>query len=177
MTHSGIEIVIFNEEWAETFQSIKQVISKSLNDLIIGIEHVGSTSIQGLGAKQILDIDIVIESYDVFPKVITGLEQIGYFYQEEWSFEGRETFGRKDISTPWDGKGTQWMEHHLYVCNKNSKELAKHLVFRDYLRNNPQVVIEYENIKRHLADTVKDRKSYTLGKTEFINKILEKVMD
>ncbi|ERI10781.1 hypothetical protein HMPREF0083_01110 [Aneurinibacillus aneurinilyticus ATCC 12856] len=74
MTHSGIEIVIFNEEWAETFQSIKQVISKSLNDLIIGIEHVGSTSIQGLGAKQILDIDIVIESYDVFPKVITGLE-------------------------------------------------------------------------------------------------------
>ncbi|ERI10782.1 hypothetical protein HMPREF0083_01111 [Aneurinibacillus aneurinilyticus ATCC 12856] len=69
------------------------------------------------------------------------------------------------------------MEHHLYVCNKNSKELAKHLVFRDYLRNNPQVVIEYENIKRHLADTVKDRKSYTLGKTEFINKILEKVMD
>lgn len=74
MTHSGIEIVIFNEEWAETFQLIKQVISKSLNDLIIGIEHVGSTSIQGLGAKQILDIDIVIESYDVFPKVITGLE-------------------------------------------------------------------------------------------------------
>ncbi len=40
MTHSGIEIVKFNEQWAETFQSIKQVISKSLNDLIIGIEHV-----------------------------------------------------------------------------------------------------------------------------------------
>lgn len=44
MTHSGIEIVKYNEKWAETFQSIKQVISKSLNDLIIGIEHVGSTS-------------------------------------------------------------------------------------------------------------------------------------
>ncbi len=62
-----------------------------------------------------------------------GLEQIGYFRQEEWSFEDRETFGRNDISTPWDGEGTQWMEHHLYVCNKNSEELAKHLAFRDYL--------------------------------------------
>ncbi|MEY9979224.1 GrpB family protein [Lysinibacillus sp. RC79] len=69
------------------------------------------------------------------------------------------------------------MKHHLYVCNKNSKELAKHLAFRDYLRNNPQVVIEYENIKRNPANTVKDRKSYTLGKTEFINKIFDKVMD
>jgi GrpB-like predicted nucleotidyltransferase (UPF0157 family) len=177
VTHSSIEIVKFDEQWAETFQSIKQVISKSLNDLIIEIEHVGSTSIQGLGAKPILDIDIVIESYDVFPKVILGLEQIGYFHQEEWSFEGREAFGRKDISTPWDGKGTQWMEHHLYVCNKDSKELARHLAFRDYLRNNPQAVIEYENIKKNLADTVKDRKTYTLGKKEFIDKILEKVID
>ena len=177
MTHSGIKIVKFNKQWAETFQSLNLVISKSLNDLIIGIEHVGSTSIEGLGAKPILDIDIVIESYDVFPNIVLELEQIGYFHQEEWSFEGRESFGRKDIFTPWDGKGTQWMEHHLYVCNKDSKELERHLAFRDYLRNNPKVVIEYEKIKRNLADTVKDRKSYSLGKTDFINKILEKVMD
>lgn len=123
MTHSGIEIIQYNEQWAETFKSIKQDISKSLDDLIIGIEHIGSTSIQGPGVKQILDIDIVIESYDVFPKVITGLEQIGYLHQEEWSFVSRKTFGRKDISTPWDGKGTQWMKHHLYVCKKIAKNL------------------------------------------------------
>ena len=177
MTHSDIKIVEFNKQWAETFQSIKLVISQSLNDLIIGVEHIGSTSIKGLGAKPILDIDIVIKSYDVFHKVTLGLEKIGYFYQEEWSYEGREAFGRKDISTPWDGKGTHWMEHHLYVCNKDSKELERHLAFRDYLRNNPKAVIEYEKIKRNLADTVKDKKSYTLGKTEFINKILEKAMN
>jgi len=63
VTHSGIEIVKFNEQLAETFQSIKQVISKSLNDLIFWIEYIGSTSIEGLGAKQILDIDIVIECF------------------------------------------------------------------------------------------------------------------
>ncbi|MEC5424769.1 GrpB family protein [Virgibacillus sp. C22-A2] len=172
-----MEVSKFDERWAETFQSIKQVLSKTLSDLIIDIEHVGSTSVQGLGAKLILDIDIVIENYDVFPNVIKGLENNGYFHQEEWSFEGREAFGRKDTYSPWDGYGTQWMEHHLYVCNKDSKELARHLAFRDYLRNNPQTVIEYENLKRDLANTVKDRTTYTLGKTEFINKILKKAMD
>ncbi|MFJ8065610.1 GrpB family protein [Psychrobacillus sp. NPDC096426] len=177
MTHSDIVVSKFDERWSEIFQSMKQVLSKYLNDLIIDIEHVGSTSVQGLGAKPILDIDIVIENYDVFPHVIQGLENIGYFHQEEWSFYGREAFGRKDVYTPWDGNSTRWMEHHLYVCNKDSKELARHLVFRDYLRNNPQVVIEYENLKRNLANTVKDRTSYTLGKTEFISMILEKVTD
>jgi GrpB-like predicted nucleotidyltransferase (UPF0157 family) len=177
LTHSGIEIVKFDERWAESFQSIKSVISKSLNDLIIDTEHVGSTSVNGLGAKPILDIDIVIESYHVFPNVIQGLEKIGYFHEEEWSFEGREAFARKDVSTPWDGKGTQWMDHHLYVCHKDSKELARHIAFRDYLRNNPQSVLEYERIKSDLANKVSDRKSYTEGKTEFINKILEKDMN
>lgn len=177
MAHSGVEVVKFDEQWAEAFQSMKQIISKCLNDLIIDIEHVGSTSVQGLGAKPILDIDVVVENYDTFTEVIKELEKIGYFHQKEWSFEGKEAFGRKDIYTPWDEKGTQWMEHHLYVCNKDSKELARHLAFRDYLRNNPQAIIEYENIKRNLANTVKDRTSYTSGKTEFINKILEKVID
>lgn len=174
--HSGIQIIKFDEGWIEEFKSIKQVISKSLNDLIIGIEHVGSTSVQGLGAKPILDIDIVIENYEVLPNVIQGLEKIGYIHQEEWSFDGREAFDRRDKSTPWDGKGTQWMEHHLYVCNKDSKELARHLAFRDYLRNNPEAVTEYDRIKKTLAMTVKDRTSYTSGKTEFINKILEKII-
>lgn len=150
------------------------MISNSLSGLIIDIEHVGSTSIIGLAAKPILDIDIVIENYSVFPKVIRGLKKIGYFYQEEWSFRGREAFGRKDELTPWDGKDTQWMEHHLYVCNKDSEELARHLAFRDYLRNNQEAVIEYEIIKKTLANSVKNRTSYTKGKTEFVSNTLKK---
>ncbi|MBN6206845.1 GrpB family protein [Ralstonia pickettii] len=174
MTRSGIEVSKFDKQWAEEFQSIKQVLIKSLTGFIIDIEHVGSTSVQGLGAKPIIDIDIVIENYNNFPDVIKGLENKGYFHQKEWSFEGREAFGRKDMYTPWDGERTQWMEHHLYVCNKDSNELKRHLAFRNYLRNNPKAIIEYERLKRELANTVKDRASYTLGKTEFINEILAK---
>jgi GrpB-like predicted nucleotidyltransferase (UPF0157 family) len=172
----SIEIIPYDERWISNFNSIKQVISKSLSTLIIDIEHVGSTSIPGLAAKPILDIDIVIEDYTVFPNVIQRLEKLGYFHQEEWSFKGREAFGRKDTLTPWNGTGTHWMAHHLYVCDKDSDELFRHLAFRDYLRNNREAVIEYGNLKRNLVNTVKDRNSYTLGKTEFISGILEKVL-
>jgi len=177
LTHYAIEVVDFNERWVEEFNSIKQVISRCIGKLVLGVEHVGSTSVKGLPAKPILDIDIIIENYDVLPELTRKLESIGYFHQEEWSFEGREAFGRKDIFTPNDEEGTHWMEHHLYVCNKDSNELARHLAFRDYLRNNPQAVSEYGLVKRDLAKRVNDRASYTLGKTEFINKILEKVID
>ena len=176
MMQAGVEIVPYDQQWSEAFQAIKLVITKALPELIIEIEHVGSTSIHGLGAKPILDIDIVIASDDFLPEVIKGLEKIGYFHQEEWSFEGREAFGRKDIFTPWNETDTHWMQHHLYVCNQDSIELANHLVFRDYLRNNPEALTEYESVKTNLTRTVSDRKSYTLGKTEFINRILEKAM-
>lgn len=69
------------------------------------------------------------------------------------------------------------MEHHVYVCNKDSKELAKHITFRDYLRDHPEAVIEYEQLKKDLAKNVKDRTNYILGKTNFITKILEKAME
>jgi GrpB-like predicted nucleotidyltransferase (UPF0157 family) len=169
-----IEILPYDKRWAETFKKIKEEISNSLRGLIIDIEHIGSTSIVGLAAKPILDIDIVIKDNSVFPNVINELEKIGYYYQDEWSFRGREAFGRKDELTPWDGKDTQWMEHHLYVCNKDSEELARHLAFRDYLSNNQEAVMEYENLKKNLANSVKNRTSYTSAKSEFISGILKK---
>lgn len=172
---SGIEIVGYDEQWAVIFLSLKQVIKNALGDLIIEFEHVGSTSIQGLGAKPILDIDVVIEDYTFLPAVIEGLKKIGYFHQENWSFKGREAFGRKDLTVPWDGRSINWMEHHLYVCHKDSEELARHLAFRDYLRKNPQAVVEYEQLKKGLSRATKDRASYTLGKTVFVNKILEMI--
>lgn len=75
---------------------------------------------------------------------------------------------------PWNRRNTDWIEHHLYVCNKDSSELARHLAFRDYLRNNSEAVAEYEQLKNNLAKTAKDRTTYTEGKTKFVKKILEK---
>jgi GrpB-like predicted nucleotidyltransferase (UPF0157 family) len=171
-----VEIENYKEHWESEFHELRDVIENEIGQFILSVEHVGSTAVKGLGAKPILDIDIVVEDYSVLSAVIQGLEKIGYFHQENWSFKGREAFGRIETSVPWNKKNTIWMEHHLYVCNKDSEELARHMAFRNYLREHPEAVIEYDQLKRNLANIIKDRTAYTLGKTNFVNKILEKAM-
>ena len=65
------------------------------------------------------------------------------------------------------------MEHHLYVCDKNSEELRRHIAFRDYLREHTEVANKYGNLKEELARESKNRSSYIEGKTVFITNILE----
>ncbi|OQD32664.1 hypothetical protein B1K97_02245 [Bacillus toyonensis] len=67
------------------------------------------------------------------------------------------------------------MEHHLYVCDKNSEELRRHIAFRDYLREHTEVANEYGNLKEELAREPKNRSSYGEGKTAFITNIFGKI--
>lgn len=70
-----IEIMSYNPEWKMEFKKIKIMIESYIGDLILRIEHVGSTSVEGLAAKPIIDIDVVIESYDLLPDIIERLEK------------------------------------------------------------------------------------------------------
>ncbi|MGD6890997.1 GrpB family protein [Bacillus mobilis] len=170
-----ITIEEYNIEWESEFYKLQALINNVIKELVLSIEHVGSTSVKGLASKPILDIDIVIEEYEIFHEVVKMLETIGYYHQAEWSFKGREAFGRKDAFVPWDRESTVWMEHHLYVCDKNSEELRKHIAFRDYLREHVDVAIEYGRLKEKLARESKNRSSYSEGKTAFITNILEAI--
>ncbi|MGG3523039.1 GrpB family protein [Bacillus pseudomycoides] len=176
MTKSGIKIEDYNPEWSIIFKDLKCVIEAELGDLLLSIEHVGSTSVNNLSAKPIIDLDLIIDNHDMLPQVIQRLEKLGYYHQGDLGIEGREAFGRKDRLTPWHGEKRIWIEHHLYVCCKDNKELAKHLAFRNYLRIHPDAVREYGQLKKKLAETAKDRVSYTEGKSDFVNTILEKTM-
>ncbi|MDL2417691.1 GrpB family protein [Bacillus tropicus] len=170
-----ITIEEYNIKWESEFNKLQTFINDVMEDSILSIEHVGSTSIKGLAAKPILHIDIVIEDYEIFPEVVTKLEAIGYYHQAEWSCKGREAFGRKDDFVPWDGENIDWMEHHLYVCDKESEELRRHIAFRDYLREHDGVAVEYGHLKEELARESKSRTSYSEGKTKFITNILEEI--
>ncbi|WP_341519294.1 GrpB family protein [Bacillus paramobilis] len=170
-----ITIKEYNIKWDSEFYKLQLLINNVVNELVLSIEHVGSTAVKGLVSKPILDIDIVIEDYEIFPEVAKRLETIGYYHQADWSFKGREAFGRKDAFVPWSEENTVWMEHHLYVCDKNSEELRKHLAFRNYLREHEDVAAEYGSLKKELARESKHRSSYSEGKTAFITNILEKI--
>ncbi|UNK16311.1 GrpB family protein [Paenibacillus sp. N3/727] len=164
-----IEVVPYNPEWKTEFEKIKKMISGYIGDLILAIEHVGSTSVEGLSAKPIIDLDVVIESYDVFPSIVERLEQQGYEYEGNLGTEGREAFRRLFN----DG----CMKYHLYVCPQDGKGYLEHIAFRDYLRGYESARKEYELLKIRLAETHRfDIDSYSNHKTEFVKDILKKTL-
>ena len=167
-----VVIEAYDPAWPQRFNELKLVLEKGVPNLIQSIEHVGSTSVPGLSAKPILDVDIVIDHRNLLPEVFDHLEKMGYYHKGDLGIEGREAFARVDGYVPWNGTDTVWMEHHLYVCSKESAELHRHVAFRDYLRNNLSAAYEYGELKKKLAASALDRTAYTDGKDAFVHSIL-----
>lgn len=134
-----VVVVPYSEQWKKDFEIIKQYLLPAVEDIIIGIEHIGSTSVEGLSAKPIIDIDIVIKDYSVFDTVVEKLASLGYIHEGNLGIKDREAF---------DYKGNADLpKHHLYVCPEFSAELHRHIAFRDYLKNNPEAVVKYSKVK------------------------------
>ncbi|WP_379134069.1 GrpB family protein [Paenibacillus sp. sgz500958] len=162
-----VEIVSYNPHWKTDFNKIKEMINSYINDLIISIEHVGSTSIEGLSAKPIIDLDVVIENYAILPSIIERLKAHGFEHEGNLGVEGREAFRRTyEDRQP---------KYHLYVCPKDGKGYLEHIAFRDYLCANEESRKEYEELKLKLVEEYSnDIESYCNKKTEFIRKVLDK---
>ena len=158
----------YNEEWAADFQAIKAELNVALGNLALRIEHIGSTSVIGLSAKPIIDIDIVIRDVSLLEDVIDALGKAGYRHEGNLGIEGREAF-------KYDGK-EHLRKHHLYVCAEDSSELNRHITFRDYLRSHPEAVREYTRIKKEGAALFPDdMEKYIEYKSPFIEKIYAEI--
>ena len=81
MTKKHVVVEPYNIIWKQDFQNIKAEIEDALGDLALSIEHVGSTSVEGLSAKPIIDIDVVIEDRLILDDVILALKKIGYTHE------------------------------------------------------------------------------------------------
>ena len=181
-----IRIADYDPQWPLTFAGLKRVIETALGGLALSIEHVGSTSVPGLGAKPIIDLDVVIESRALLPDVVQSLAELGYFHEGDLGVAGREAFGRRgqrrqhareDSDVPRDGTGRSWPDHHLYVCPRDGDALARHLAFRDYLRQHPDEAEAFKALKRRLArQHTHHIDAYTEGKTAFVEAILERAI-
>ena len=143
MAKKQVLVEKYDAAWAQDFRQIEQELKEALGDLALRIEHVGSTSVKGLSAKPIIDLDIVIPDYSRFDAVVAALETIGYNHEGDLGIPGREAF-------KYSGK-EHLRRHHLYVCTETSEELKRHLAFRDYLRSHPEAVREYSRVKEEGA--------------------------
>lgn len=158
----------YDEAWKDDFAAIRDELDPVLNGLVLRIEHVGSTSVEGLSAKPVIDIDVVIGDKSILPEVISALESIGYSHEGDLGIPGREAF-------KYEGKD-YLKKHHLYVCAQDAEELKRHIAFRDYLRSDPDAVAEYSRIKEEGARLYPDDiDKYIEHKSPFIESIYKRI--
>lgn len=158
----------YNKEWKSDFEAIRSELDIALGDLAMRIEHVGSTSVEGLSAKPVIDIDVVIRDRSVLPEVVIALQKAGYNHEGNLGIPGREAF-------KYEGK-EHLRKHHLYVCAQDSEELRRHIAFRDYLRSHPEAVAEYCRVKEEGARLYPwDIDKYIEHKSPFIEKIYKEI--
>lgn len=159
----------YNYKWNYEFKRLKLYFQEIFKDTTISIEHIGSTAVCGLAAKPIIDIDIVIEDYKNFEEIKNKLKIHGYSYEGDLGIKDRHAFA-------YDESKSEFMTHHLYVCPKNSKELKRHIAFRDYLKSHNNEMKKYGEIKLKAAGIYpNDIEGYIQYKSIFINEIYKKL--
>lgn len=134
-----VEVVPYDSNWPARFEEVRHYLLGILSSQEVRVEHVGSTSVPGLAAKPILDIDIVLQNETDFAEVKALLEADGYCHIGDLGITGREAFKYQDKP--------QLMRHNLYVLPADAHELRRHLTFRDWLRSHPQDREAYAQVK------------------------------
>lgn len=164
----------YSEKWKTNFDALKEIFEKTISNVKISIEHIGSTAVPNLDAKDILDIDIVyFDLYD-FQKIKVYLETLGYCHYGNQGIIDREVFKRINTNHPI----LDTIPHHLYVCPNHSQELKKHILFRNYLRKNEFARDEYQDLKYKIAQEAKqDKKKYAYMKEIKATKFITNVID
>jgi GrpB-like predicted nucleotidyltransferase (UPF0157 family) len=165
---SGIVRVVGHDPaWAGLFAEEAHRLRHALtDDLAIALEHVGSTAVQGLAAKPVLDVlggypaDASVDRY------IRALVAAGYVHRGELGIPGRQYFRRGDPCS-----------HHLHLAVIGGSFWREHLAFRDALRADAALRQAYAELKVELARRFpRDREAYTNGKSEFIRRAVARAL-
>ncbi|HEX7022322.1 MAG TPA: GrpB family protein, partial [Trueperaceae bacterium] len=156
----------YDPAWPARFAQEKARLLGALGELTEGgwvenIQHIGSTSVPGLAAKACIDILMAAWPLPLPAEAVAQLEGLGYRYHGENGIPGREYFTRGPHDV------------HLHVTTGDSDLWVEHLLFRDYLRANPEAARTYQQRKRELArDFDQHRDRYQEGKAPVIAKLL-----
>lgn len=163
-----IEVVDYSSDWARKYQEERGLIKSILGDDVIAIYHIGSTSIEGLKAKPIIDILLVVEDLDSLDGYDIDFRRLGYEPMGEYGIEERRFYM----------KGGDERSHHIHAFSyDNLNEIMRHLIFRDYLRENEDVRKDYEELKESLAVKYPyDNEGYCDGKDEFVKRLEKKAL-
>jgi GrpB-like predicted nucleotidyltransferase (UPF0157 family) len=160
-----IEVVDYDPDWPRRYEEERDRIAAALGDAVVAIEHVGGTAVPGLPAKPVIDIMVGVPDIERAGQAVAGLINLGYQYVPELESQlpERRYFRRGSPET-----------HHVHMVAVGSDFWEEHLLFRDFLRGNPQAAEEYGKLKRGLANRFRfDRDAYRAGKVPFIDTVVD----
>ena len=168
----AVKIIPYDSEAPEIFGKIKRSISNVIPDEIkIEIEHIGSTSVVGLGGKGIIDVLIITER-EYMRKIVELLVANGYKYNPEACTEERLF-----VSGPFKYNENE-LHIHIHITFHGSKSCKDMLLFRDYLREHPEEAETYYALKKHWSiEAGLDGRKYTELKAQYIDQVLEKTKE
>lgn len=157
-----IEVVPYNSKWSEEYLRESEGIRSIMNNEIINMYHIGSTSIPGIYAKPVIDILIEVKDINDIDNYNKGMESLRYIAKGEFGIEGRRFFI----------KGLYNRTHHIHIFQTGNHEIARHLNFRDYMIAHPEEAKHYEDLKKELAIKFRyDIDGYSAGKDTYIKEI------
>ncbi len=166
-----VRIVEYNPNWPEIYKLEKNKIQEEIGEYIESIDHIGSTAVEDLVAKPIIDILIGLKSLEDAQFCIPKLEELNYEYVPEFEDVLPD---RRYFRKPPTDQGSR--DFHVHMVEIKTYFWKRQLIFRDYLRKFPEVANEYGELKLKLAAELQDdRTAYSDGKTDFILGILKKV--
>ncbi|WP_421074438.1 MULTISPECIES: GrpB family protein [unclassified Microbacterium] len=162
----AVEIHDPSDEWAAIGHDWEERLTEALSPLPVRVDHVGSTSVPGLAAKPVIDLQVQVPDLADERAYVPALEGLGMVLRARGSdFRFlRPPAGRaRDV--------------HIHVCEAGSAWATEHLAFRDALRGDVALAREYERLKRRLAETVVERADYNVGKESFILEVVARYRD
>lgn len=160
-----VTVVEYSPVWPDLFEQEKRLLQSVLANTGAVIEHVGSTAVPGMAAKPIIDLMLGLRDFSQANSLIPKITAQGYLYisKHEDVMPDRRFFTKQQGQTK---------THHIHMVEIGSDFWERHLLFRNYLRQNPEAARDYTALKKELTQREwRDGNEYANAKTEFIRGI------
>jgi len=131
-----VHLISYKKEWKDIYESEKKLLLPVFSGQAIEFEHIGSTSIEGMIAKPIIDIMIGLRSLEIGRELKKLLNDLGYVGFGEAGVPGRLYYRKRKVN-----------DINLQLTKWKSLLWEENILFRDYLRSHPEDAIKYAEIK------------------------------